>query len=72
MLEWVKEHLPEYTDENDQIINRIYTYLVITKILPILRRKDEFKYYEYSEAETLFNERADNTPGEYFDLLGGY
>ena len=72
MLEWIKEHMPEYTDENDQISNQIYTYLVITKILPILRRKDEFKYYEFSEAKALFNERADNTPGEYFDLLGGY
>lgn len=72
MLEWVKEHLPEYIDEKNQLVSRIYAYLVITKILPTLRRKDEFKYYEYSEAETLFSERAEITPGEYFDLLGGY
>lgn len=72
MLSWVYNHLPEYVDEEHDIDPIIYSYLIITKILPLLRRKDDFIYVDYPEADDMFNKRADETPGDNFDLLGGY
>lgn len=75
MVGWMLEHMPEYDPYIDDNLwrtkSKIYNYLIITKILPVLRKKDDFNsnYDEYAEAQNVFEEHA--TSSEYFDLLGG-
>lgn len=75
MVGWMMERMPEYDPYIDDNLwrtkSKIYNYLIITKILPVLRKKDDFNsnYDEYAEAQNVFEEHA--TSSEYFDLLGG-
>lgn len=72
MVGWMMEHMPDYDPlDEDQwsTKSKIYNYLIITKILPVLRKTDDFNYDEYAEAQNVFAEHA--TSSEYFDLLGG-
>lgn len=73
MVDWMMVHMPEYdpyVGENSlRTKSTIYNYLIITKILPVLRKTDDFNYSEYSVAQSVFAEHA--TSSEYFDLLGG-
>jgi MoxR-like ATPase len=73
MVGWMMEHMPDYDPYIDEdqwsTESKIYNYLIITKILPVLRKTDDFNYDEYAEAQNVFAEHA--TSSEYFDLLGG-
>lgn len=72
MLSWVHDHLPDYVDEEQNIKEIIYSYIITDKLLPMLRKKNDFDYEDYDYANKMFNERSDSTPGDNFDLLGGY
>lgn len=75
MLTWLEKRVPSCIrgigKEKKQ--NVIFSYLIIAKILPLIRRKDEFKYTKYEEANAAFNRASENgLSKEYFDYLGGY